>query len=186
MQLRLFVKFNFWFDFFAFRSTCCWRPPHLHLPCNPLTGPGKRVCVESAASVDWPYFWLQAARPWSGACPQRLSLPDLRGRHQAGLHLRPFAQRGMAHTHCHLGDNSPLHFYFLDRELPVCICPDMCCSSGSIHVMHQASSNSCRLNWDFGRVAGSLLLFWDRLVVTSFFSTFCRSLPFNSQRSTSI
>lgn len=92
-----------------------WCPSYLLLPCNPLTGPGKRVCVESAASVDWPYFWLQAARPRSGACPQRLSLPDVRGRHQAGQHHRPFTQRGMAPTHRH-GDKSLLDFYFLDHE----------------------------------------------------------------------
>lgn len=111
------IKVNcyFWIYFFAVLLTCCWCPAHLHLPCNPLTGPGKRVCVESAASVDWPYFWLQAARPWGGACPQRLSLPDLRGRHQTGQHHRPFTQRGMARAH-QREDKSPLHFYFLDHE----------------------------------------------------------------------
>lgn len=79
-------------------AMCCWYASHLYLPCIPLTGPGKRVCVMSAASVDWPYFRLQAARPRGGACPQRLSLPDLRGLCQAGQYHWPFAQRGKAHT----------------------------------------------------------------------------------------
>lgn len=78
---------------------CCWYASHLCLPCTPLTGPGKRVCVMSDASVDWPYFWLQAARPRGGACPQRLSLPELRGLRQAGWYHRPIGQRGKAQTH---------------------------------------------------------------------------------------
>lgn len=61
------------------------------LPRSPLTGPGKRVCVMSAASVDRPYFRLQAAGPGGGARPQRLSLPDLRGLVQAGRYHRPLA-----------------------------------------------------------------------------------------------
>lgn len=77
------------------------------LPRSPLTGPGKRVCVMSAASVDRPYFRLQAAGPGGGARPQRLSLPDLRGLVQAGQYHRPLAPRGKAphllpfppHTH---------------------------------------------------------------------------------------
>lgn len=144
--------------FFAFRSTCCWCPSHLHLPCNPLTGPGKRVCVESAASVDWPYFWLQAARPWSGACPQRLPLPDLRGRHQAGQRHRPFAQRGMAHTHHH-GDKSPLQFYFVEGEATTS------CLYLSWHALqlreHSHHANETQI---WSKLEGSLLLFWDRLV----------------------
>lgn len=109
---------------FVILFTCCSCPSHLHLSCNPLTGPGKWVCVESAASVDWPYFWLQAARPWSSAFPQRLSLPDLRKRHQAGQHHRPFTQRGMARTH-HRGYKSQWHFYdtfiflIIEQQLPV-------------------------------------------------------------------
>lgn len=47
-----------------------------------LTGPGKWVCVVSAAPVDWPYFWLQATWARGGTRPQRLSLPDLRGLRQ--------------------------------------------------------------------------------------------------------
>lgn len=64
------------------------------LPRSPLTGPGKRVCVMSAASVDRPYFRLQAAGPGGGARPQRLSLPDLRGLVQAGQYRRPLAPGG--------------------------------------------------------------------------------------------
>lgn len=128
--------------FFAILFTCCWCPSYLHLPCNPLTGPGKRVCVESAASVDWPYFWLQAERPWSGACPQRLSLPDLRGRHKAGQHHRPFTERGMA---ARIAMETNVHFTFIflitRQQLPVSICLDMCCCSGNIHVMHLVVSN---------------------------------------------
>lgn len=80
------------------------------LPRSPLTGPGKRVCVMSAASVDRPYFWLQAAGPGGGARPQRLPLPDLRGLVQAGQYRRPLAPRGKAATNtCHHGDGaSPL------------------------------------------------------------------------------
>lgn len=76
-----------------------------------LTGPGKRVCVMSAASVDWPYFRLQAARPRGGACPQRLSLPDLRGLRQAGQYHWPFDQRGKAHTHIAM-ETKPLPHLF--------------------------------------------------------------------------
>lgn len=71
----------------VFLRTCvCVRVVYVYLspliaPLS-LTGPGKRVCVVSAAPVDWPYFWLQATRARGSASPQRLSPPDLRGLRQ--------------------------------------------------------------------------------------------------------
>lgn len=179
--------------FFSVLFTCCWCPSYLHLPCNPLTGPGKRVCVESAASVDWPYFWLQAARPWSGACPQRLSLPDLRGRHQAGQHHRPFTQRGMAPTHHH-GDKSLLHFYFLDYEAAT---SSLYLSWHALqfweHSCQHLAVRNCATQINLGS-------FWEELVhccyfgiirfafswMYSNFATFCGSVSFRSQRSNRI
>lgn len=105
------------------------------LPRSPLTGPGKRVCVMSAASVDRPYFRLQAAGPGGGARPQRLSLPDLRGLVQAGQYHRPLAPRGKTphllpfpprtHLHtCHHGDGAPpLRCYSRHRGATSCRYP---------------------------------------------------------------
>ncbi len=61
--------------------SCCVYLSPLIAPLS-LTGPGKRVCVVSAAPVDWPYFWLQATWARGGTRPQRLSPPDLRGLRQ--------------------------------------------------------------------------------------------------------
>lgn len=120
---------------------CCWYAAHLCLPCTPLTGPGKRVCVMSAASVDWPYFRLQAARPRGCACPQRLSLPDLWGLRQVGHYHRPLAQRGKPHTHITM-QTKPLPPSIQHNQLPVGICPGMRWGSRNIHIMH-LSINYC-------------------------------------------
>lgn len=163
---------------FTILSTCCWCPSHLHLPCNPLTGPGKWVCVESAASVDWPYFWLQAARPWSSACTQRLSLPDLRGRHQAGQLHRPFTQRGMARTNHH-GDKSSLHSYFLDHEVATSAVLQLwehsCHASGGQQLCHTNYTGELLVHCCYFGI-----IWFTFSCMYSNFATFCGSLSFRS------
>ena len=44
-----------------------------------IAGAGVGVCVVSAAPVDRPGVWVQAARPRGGARHQRLLLPHVRG-----------------------------------------------------------------------------------------------------------
>lgn len=114
------MKYNFCC---VFRPSCRWYASLLYLPCAPLTGPGKRVCVMSAASVDWPYFRLQAARPRGNARPQRLSLPDLRGLRQAGQYHWPFAQRGKAHAHIAMETKAPPPSSLIHhRHTTSCLC----------------------------------------------------------------
>ncbi len=69
-----------------------------------LTGPGKRVCVVSAAPVDWPYFWLQATWARGGTRPQRLSPPDLRGLRQP-RQWSPDARGRSPRRRCHENSN---------------------------------------------------------------------------------
>lgn len=118
----------------------------------------------SAASVDRPYFRLQAAGPGSGARPQRLSLPDLRGLVQAGQHHGPLAQRGKAlATHRHR-DKAPPSVFDLPRgsnNFPAGIRPGMRSSSENIHIVH-LSINYCVTQTELvrqsGRAADSLSL----------------------------
>lgn len=77
-----------------------------------LTGSGKRVCVVSAAPVDWPYFWLQTTWARGGTRPQRLSPPDLRGLRQPRQPRQwsPIARGRSSPRHCHDNGNRFLEF----------------------------------------------------------------------------
>lgn len=147
MALRK-VKYNFWFDFL---------PSGPHAAGVPLTSTCPAIlwqALESEFVSSQLHQWIDLIFGYKQRGPEAARALNVfhyltyEGATRLDSITDPLL-REVWHTRiATLETKAHYTFIFLiaRQQLPVCICPDMCCSSGSIHVMHQAFSNSCKLN----------------------------------------